>query len=42
MKHRMFESTDNCQADHALAASVSGIPHADVGNEVEMCFRPKI
>lgn len=42
MKHRMFESTDNCQADHALAASVSGIPHADVGNEVETRFRPKI
>ena len=42
MKHRMFESTDNCQVDHALAASFSEIPHANVGNEAEMCFRPKI
>lgn len=39
---RVFEFPDRCQADHALAASVSEIPHAHVGSELEMCVRPKI
>lgn len=38
----VFESTDSCQADHALTASVSEFPHAHVGNELEMCVRPKM
>lgn len=39
---RVFESTDSCQADPALAASVSGSPHAHVDNELEMCVKPKM
>lgn len=44
MKHRVFASIIliTVKLIMSVAASVSGNLHANIGNEVEICFRPKI